>query len=261
MRDAATSPDGIEIAYEVEGAGDPAIVLVHGWSCDRAYWRKQLAPLAARTRVVAIDLAGHGESGAGRASWTMPAYGDDVVAVVDQLELGPTVLVGHSMGGDVILEAALVLGDRVAGVVWVDVYRKLGEPDTPEEIERFVAPFRRDFAGQARPMIRHMFPSTADPDLVDWIVEDMASAPPDVGLAAMEQAVSNQGRATEVLGMLRVPVVAINPDFRPTDTESLELHGIRTVFASGVGHFPMLEDPGQFNRLLEDVVEGFGRGA
>ena len=55
MRDSATSPDGIEIAYEVEGAGDPAIVLVHGWSCDRTYWREQLVPLAARASAMAPD--------------------------------------------------------------------------------------------------------------------------------------------------------------------------------------------------------------
>src|SRR5215211_3854187 len=82
MRGVVTSRDGIPLAFEVHGAGAPAVVLVHGWSCDRSYWDGQVGPLAARYRTVAVDLAGHGESGSGRRAWTMAAFGEDVVAVV-----------------------------------------------------------------------------------------------------------------------------------------------------------------------------------
>ena len=179
MSPAAISPDGIEIRYDVAGSGSPAIVFVHGWSCDRTYWREQMTAFAARHLVVAIDLAGHGESGIGRASWTMPAFGDDTVAVVEQLGLERVVLVGHSMGGDVVTEAALRLGDRVAGVVWVDTYPTLDEVTTAEELDAFAEPFQRDFPGHTRQFVRGMFPPTADPALVERVAEDMASAPPD----------------------------------------------------------------------------------
>ena len=53
------------IAYEVHGQGSPAVVLVHGWSCDRGYWKEQIEYLAPQYRLVLIDLAGHGESGTG----------------------------------------------------------------------------------------------------------------------------------------------------------------------------------------------------
>jgi pimeloyl-ACP methyl ester carboxylesterase len=66
MTQFTTSPDGIPIAYETRGQGAPALVFVHGWSCDRTYWAGQLEPLSRDYRVVAIDLAGHGESGVGR---------------------------------------------------------------------------------------------------------------------------------------------------------------------------------------------------
>ena len=178
MSPAASSSDGIEIRYDVAGSGSPAIVFVHGWSCDRTYWREQMTAFAARHIVVAVDLAGHGESGIGRTAWTMPAFGDDTVAVVEQLGLERVVLVGHSMGGDVVVEAALRLGDRVAGVVWVDTYQSLEEVTTPEELDAFVEPFRRDFPGQTRRFIRGLFPPTADPVLVDWVADDMAAAPP-----------------------------------------------------------------------------------
>ena len=100
------STDGICLAYEIHGSGVPAIVLVHGWSCDRSYWDGQVAPLSAKFQVVAVDLAGHGESGSGRAAWTIEAFGADVADVVDELALESVILVGHSMAGDVIVEAA-----------------------------------------------------------------------------------------------------------------------------------------------------------
>jgi pimeloyl-ACP methyl ester carboxylesterase len=71
MSGVATSRDGIPLAFEVHGAGTPTLVFVHGWSCDRSYWRGQVRPLAARYQTVAVDLAGHGESGVGRRAWTM----------------------------------------------------------------------------------------------------------------------------------------------------------------------------------------------
>lgn len=70
----------------------------------------------------------------------MPAFGDDVAAVVKKLELRDLVLIGHSMGGDVIVEAALRVAGPVRGLVRVDTYATLGRPRTPEEIEELLRP-------------------------------------------------------------------------------------------------------------------------
>src|SRR5215207_9678852 len=104
-----TARDGVELAYEVHGVADPdalTLVFVHGWAGERAYWEHQVAFFSDRYRVVALDLAGHGESGLGRTDWDLPAFGDDVVAVVDAVGIQRAVLVGHSMGGDAVVFAA-----------------------------------------------------------------------------------------------------------------------------------------------------------
>jgi len=257
MSGVATSPDGIALAFETHGAGTPTLVFVHGWSCDRSYWRGQLRPLAVRYQVVAVDLAGHGASGGGRRAWTMAGFGEDVVAVVEQLGLGAVVLIGHSMGGDVIVEAALGLGDRVVGVVWVDTYSTLGEPDTDEEIEAFLAPFREDFAGATRALVGRLFTPDADPELVEWVAADMSAAPPEIAIDALGHAVGNEPGILAALGELTTPVVAINPDAWPTDPQALGRHGVKMVRMPGVGHFLMMEDPDRFNRLLGEVIEEF----
>ena len=254
VKDVVPSADGIPIRFEVDGAGDPALVFVHGWSCDRTYWRGQLGPFATRNQVVAVDLAGHGESGGGRPVWTMPAFGADVVAVIEQLGLQDPVLIGHSMGGDVIVEAALALRGRVSGLVWVDVYASLGEPRSEDEVQAFARPFHEDFVTTTRDFVRSLMPG-ADEDLVEWVAADMSAAPPDVALDALRHAVSNDGPVMAALDELAAPVLAINPDHRPTDVEGLRRHGVEAVVMPGVSHFLMLEDPDAFNRLLGETID------
>src|SRR5688572_22498047 len=103
MKTTARSADGTDIRFEVTGVGEPTLALVHGWALDRHLWDGQVSGLAARHRVITLDLPGHGESGQ-RPSWSIAAYGQDVKAVVEAVGAKQVVLVGHSMGGLVILE-------------------------------------------------------------------------------------------------------------------------------------------------------------
>jgi pimeloyl-ACP methyl ester carboxylesterase len=256
----ATSADGVSISFETTASRDRALVLVHGWSCDRTYWRHQVVAFAEDYQVVTIDLAGHGDSGAGRRAWTMPAFGADVVAVAQALQLQDLVLVGHSMGGDVVVEAALALGDRVAGIVLADTYTELTGADTPEQLDALLEPFRADFVPATRSFVRRMFPATSDPALVEAIALDMSAAPPATAIDALRHAWANEGPLMAALPRLTVPVVAINADYEATDVESLEAFGIEAIVASRVGHFLMLEDPDQFDRLLADVCATRFRG-
>jgi pimeloyl-ACP methyl ester carboxylesterase len=260
MKGVVPSWDGIPLAFETRGSGTPALVFVHGWSCDRRYWSGQLDAFAARHLAVAVDLAGHGESGAGRRRWTMAGFGDDVVALVRHLGLGEVVLVGHSSGGDVVVETALRLGDQVAGVVWADTYDTLGDPPTRQQLEQFLAPFREDFVAATRAFVRRMCGPTTAADLAEWVAADMSAAPPEVALDALEHAVGNEPAVLAGLGKLTCPVVAINAGWRPTDAAALGRHGVRAVVLPGAGHFLMLEDPDGFNRLLAEVVDGFAQG-
>jgi pimeloyl-ACP methyl ester carboxylesterase len=237
MAAVASSRDGISVSYEVHGSREPALVFGHGWSGDRSYWSRQLDHFTSRHRVVSIDLAGMGSRAPVARNGTVRAFGDDVAAVVEKLALADVVLIRHSLGGDVIVDAALQLAERVRGLVWVDAYTSLEEPRTKEEVEEFVAPFREDYATATRSLVRQMFEAGSDPALVEWVVADMSAAPPEIAVAALEESVGNDHAVLAGLPRLAAPVVAINPDHRPTDLDSLQRHGVRTTLTSGVGTF------------------------
>jgi len=250
-----TSADGTRIAYEVHGEGSPALVFVHGWSCDRTYWAGQLEPFSRQFKVVAVDLAGHGESGLGRKAWTMESFGDDVAAVVKKLGLERIILIGHSMGGDVIAEAARRLRGRVAGLVWLDTYKQLGPGRTPKEVQTFVAKFRANFVDTTRDFVRGMFLPNSDPSLVERVAMRMSAAPPTVAVGALESAFNYSRQMPRTLKELNLRVVAINPDDKPTDVASMERYGVEVMFMPGVGHFLMMEDPERFNGILRTAID------
>jgi pimeloyl-ACP methyl ester carboxylesterase len=250
-----TTNDGVSIAFESYGKGRTAIVLIHGWSCDRSYWKGQIEYFAKDYKVVPIDLGGHGESGLGRTDWTIYSFGNDVADVIKELKLERVVLVGHSMGGDVIADAALMMQGRVAGLVLVDVYKKLGEGRPTEQIEAFIKELSTDFPTKVQSLVRTMFRPDADPTLVDFVAKDMSSAPPAVALSAAKSSFTHSRQITHDFEHLKLPVIAINPDNEPTDTESMRKHGVDVMIMPKSGHFLMIEDPKRFNEILNTAIK------
>jgi pimeloyl-ACP methyl ester carboxylesterase len=249
------SGDGVPIHYESTGKGEPALVLVHCWSCDRHLWDGVVPRLASDRRVVTLDLAGHGESGRDRKDWTIAAFGEDVRAVVDALGLRKVILVGHSMGGPVILEAARLLGDRVVGLVPVDTGLDVEKTNTPEEVAGFLAPFEKDYRGTADGFTRqYMFTPRSDPALVERVAAQNAAAAPAIAIPCLRAALGYDARPT--LQKLHVPAHAVNSDKFPTNVEANRRHfaSYELTLMTGVGHYLMLEDPVRFSTLLAGTV-------
>lgn len=253
--DSVASADGVIIQYEVAGEGEPTLVFVHGWSCDRSYWKEQIEEFAKTYRVVAVDMGGHGESGLGRENWTMEAFGTDIVSVVNKLNLNKIVMIGHSLGGGVVLQAAKQLPDRVVGLIGVDTYKKFGTGYPPEKITKIVSAFKADFAASMNGFIRPMFLEDADSTLVNQIVSDMSLAPVEVATSSMESYFSTDTQ--ELLKKVRVPIRAINSDMSPTDIENNRKYASSFEMKSvtGIGHFIPQEDPTTFNRLLHETLD------
>lgn len=118
-----TTDDGATLAVTVAGSG-PTVVFAHGWTNNRSVWAPVARSVAAAGhRVVLYDQRGHGASTFGTAPVTIDRLGDDLAAVLDQVEVDNCLLVGHSMGGFTAMafacEHAGSLSARVRGLVLV----------------------------------------------------------------------------------------------------------------------------------------------
>src|SRR5262245_60797096 len=157
--------DGLDLVCEVRGQGDTALVFLHGWCGDRAYWKHQVDAFAADYRVVTLDQAGHGESGKDRKAWSVSGLAGDVEAVVKALGLKRVILVGHSMGGPVALLAARRMPGTIVAVVGVDTLQN-AEFEPPEEVRKtFMEAFEKDFKGTMRAGLAGMVHEKTDAEL------------------------------------------------------------------------------------------------
>ena len=111
--------DGVRIAFEVQGSGQPALVFVHGLAANRRTWEQQVALLSPRYATIAIDLPGHGDSYTGELP-NKDEFFLDVRSVVETLGAEEVVIVGWSLGGRIACEYATNFPDETAGIVLVD---------------------------------------------------------------------------------------------------------------------------------------------
>ena len=94
-----TTRDGVEIYYKDWGKGQP-VVFSHGWPLSADSWESQMFHLASNGfRVIAHDRRGHGRSDQPWGGNDMDQYADDLAELIETLDLGNAVLIGHSTGG------------------------------------------------------------------------------------------------------------------------------------------------------------------
>lgn len=243
--------DGHRVHYVNLGIGREALVFIHGWTCNLNFWSRQAPAFATRTRVIAIDLPGHGQSDKPEVAYTMDLFARAVDAVLLDAGVDRAVLVGHSMGTPVIREFYRKYPQKTLGLVIVDgPLRAFGDK---KMMEQFLAPLRgpgyRDWADK---FIDSMFGPSASAELRAEIKSPMLSTPQHVAVSAMD------GMAEESIwkeDKINVPTLAImaKSGFLPADAEQFYRSiapNIDYQVWEGVGHFLMMEKPREFNEAL-----------
>ena len=245
------SLDGARIHYESYGKGRAALVLIHGWSCSIDYWRDLIPDLSKRSRVIAIDLPGHGLSDKPQVAYTMDLFARAVDAVMRDAGVKRGVLVGHSMGTPVARQFYRKYPQETLAIVIVDgALRPFGDKKL---MDGFIAPLRNaNYKEVGAGMLAGMSGPSLSPELRERIQASFLKTPQYVLVSAME------GMADESIwgqDKINVPVLAImtKSPFWPADTEQFYRSiAPRLDFQrwDGVGHFLMMEKPKEFDAAV-----------
>jgi pimeloyl-ACP methyl ester carboxylesterase len=264
VTDFVNSIDGTKIAYQIYGEGNMPLVLVHGWCCDKSYWNKQIEYFKQDYRIVTIDLAGHGESDLGREDYTIHNFANDVSVVIDDLELNNCIVLGHSMGGSVVVEAAAQNPDKINAVFLVDSFKEYPEKIAGESLDSIVNKWTQsytndNFKENSYNMIMNWFFPEIDSTLREWIARDMSSADPEVGISALKNLIIYNYTDLQLsLGKLGdIPMYSINagsdndaPKFRENGVNFVE-----SIKIDSVSHFLMMSPAEEFNKILKGILE------
>lgn len=252
---------GGQLYYEVQGAGTP-VVLVHGLALDLRMWDDQLPALADIATVIRYDVRGYGRSI--RDEQTEYTHAADVWQLVDHLGLDRVVLVGLSMGGQIVLEAAVTAPERVRSLVLLDSVVD-GVPWDPESAEGMSAIGKQLRAGglpaAKATWLRHGFfrPAQRNPEVAGrleqmvadysgqiWTGHDPHGPHPDTvhSLSTLTMP------TTVVVGELDVPCFREMADVLATSIPGAN----KVVVVPDAGHMVNMEAPAAVNEILQRVV-------
>jgi len=258
-RKTCQAADGVSIVYSACGVGRPTLFFIHGGLADRTFWNSELGQFCDRYRVIALDLPGHGDSGTDRQKWGLPEFGMDIKAVAEAEDLSHIILFGNSLGGPVAVEAALLMPERVLGVVGVDTFQRLNYQMDAGEARQRAESFRADYFGSVKQMVKMLFHPDADPAVVADAEQRMLKTSPMTAYA-MFLGMAGYDLAAAVR-RLTVPFRAINGDLYPTNLEDIRKvkADFQVIIMEHMGHYPMLERPAEFNWHITTVVEALRR--
>jgi pimeloyl-ACP methyl ester carboxylesterase len=251
---------GVRLAYDVAGEGDPPMVFVHGWGCDRSYFAPQVGHFSAGHAVATVDLRGHGESERpepGPGAYDIAVMADDVLAVAAAAGLGRPVLVGHSMGALIGLVCAARPG-AIRALVMVDPAPITNEPAKAFFRESVDAVRADDDRSWRRAFVTGMFLPT-DVARRQAIIGAFPAMAPGIAAAILQAMGEFDGAA--VLGGATVPVLSIGSAGPANSAADLRkaCPAITIGQAVGAGHFIQLEVPGQVNAMIERFLTITGR--
>jgi 3-oxoadipate enol-lactonase len=253
-----------DMLVRVSGTGAP-LVLLHGYTTTAEFWREQVETFSAGHLVIRPNLPGHGISPSPKErAYTVDAYVADLERMFDQLALHDAVLVGLSMGGTIAQQFALKNPARLRALALVDTTSHGFGPDVRAS-SVFDAIDKLGIAESSRRVARRSFGSSASGALIEWAEREVTQTPEFVAREAVASINAFDSRAQ--LAQLGVPTLvmvgeddAITPPDGARELQAL-IPGSTLEVIAHAAHFPMLEQPQAFNRVLQrflDSLDGAG---
>ncbi|MCL3993803.1 alpha/beta fold hydrolase [Streptomyces lavenduligriseus] len=254
---AYTTVDNITLHYEDLGAGRP-LVFLHGWGTSGRVWDAQAAGLMADHRVITLDWRGCGRSGRPADGYTISRLAGDVLEFVDALELDRPVMIGSSIAGAFIIEAALAAPDRFRAIIPVDagVHHFSGLQSATDKL---LANLRADRAGTLADFVPHWYRPGASTAMIDWTVAQLLES-----TFRIDGLLADQARydPRERVAALRVPTHFLHGELDtevplsvPRELAAL-IPGSRLTVIDGAGHMAQQDQADRFTAALRAALSG-----
>jgi pimeloyl-ACP methyl ester carboxylesterase len=240
--------EGRKVHYSSYGKGPKALVLIHGWTCDETFWASNVPGLSKQYRVLTVDLPGHGQSDPA-PEYSMDAFADAVSAVMTEAKVKRATLVGHSMGGPVLLAFARRHREQATALVAVDA--AFSDPRSAARSKVKGRSFLGPEALKAREaIIRGMFSAATMQATREHVLRVMLAVPEDVADGAIQGMRDPEFWREDRIDLPFLEIAAGSSGY-------ITLPALRSRFPRaqlrrirGTGHFLMMEKPQSFNRIL-----------
>ena len=251
---------GRKISYAGAGQDGDVVLLIHGYGGDRNSWLFLQEPLAARYRVYALDLPGHGTSTKGVNEGTLGPLADAVAGVLDALGAERAHLVGHSMGGAVALAVAACDRARIASLTLIAPFgfgseinagylRGFADAQTRRELKPVIGQLFHDESLVTRQLVDDLL-AYKRLDGVDEALHTLA----DTLLDGDAQRGDSAASLAALGGAMPVTVVWGRADRIIPATQAESVDGAVRYLIDDAGHMPHMERPAEVQAAVEETI-------
>jgi pimeloyl-ACP methyl ester carboxylesterase len=240
--------DTMRVHYQNYGEGKEAVVFVHGWSCNLNFWKANIPAFANQSRVIAVDLPGHGESDKPQVTYTMDLFARAIDAVLADAGVERATLVGHSMGTPVIRQFYRKYPDKTLALVIVD--GSLRQFSNLEQMKQLIEPLRGpNYKERAGMIIGGISQAVKDKKTQEEIRAAMMSAPQHVMVGAMDAMMDETIWKQDKINAPTLAVMAKQPQWNAEYEKFVRelAPGVDYQMWEGVSHFLMMDEPQKFN--------------
>jgi 3-oxoadipate enol-lactonase len=249
----------IVIYYEIHGAGDP-VVFIHGLGSSTRDWEYQIDEFSQDFQVVVFDVRGHGKSTKHPGPYSIPTFARDTSEVIKKLDIGPTHVVGISMGGMIGLQLAVDYPNLVRSLVVVNSGAELTIKNMKDRLQvwqRLLIPRLLGMRKMGEVLSDRLFPKEAQSDLRKIFIERWAENDPKAYNEAFKALVgwSVLDRVKEI--ECPVLVIAADEDYTPVETKATYVEKLKQgelVVIKDSRHASPVDQPGEFNRVLREYL-------
>jgi pimeloyl-ACP methyl ester carboxylesterase len=251
--------DGAKVHYTNYGAGENALVFVHGWSCDETFWAAQASALGGKFHLITIDLPGHGQSDKPQIRYTMDLYARAIDAVLLDAKAKSATLVAHSNGTPVIWQFYRKFPEKTRALVIVEGgLRPLGDKAM---MEKFVATLKApNYEENVGRMIDGMVRPIQEAPLRERIKAAILRTPQFVAASEMEGTLDPELWRPDKITVPVLMILAKQPAWTPEYENFVRglVPDLDYQMWEGVSHFLMMEKPGAFNAALTAFLAKHG---
>jgi len=255
---------GVPVYYSVEGNGFP-IVFVHGFPMDHMAWDEFVKPFTENYKVILPDNAGFGKSGLPKEELTMDYYADSIKAILDEEKISSCLMIGHSMGGYMVLNFAGRFPNYLKGLgLFSSTTYADDDAKKQNRIEVADAARKTDATSFVNNMLHKLFGekyASAHEKEIAELKNYFGSAATTEGIAQASLAMGTRADTTEVLKNAKVPVLfIIGKDDKvvpPEKTLPLTHLPEQSLISmlEGTGHMGMIEDVAGSRKGVYEFIE------
>ncbi|WP_175991248.1 alpha/beta fold hydrolase [Bacillus sp. Marseille-Q1617] len=251
---------GFDLAFQDRGEGEETVILLHGFCGSSAYWQ-EVVPLLDSSRVITIDLRGHGQSGIIDSAFSIEDLAKDIHYFMDQKQLDNVYLFGHSLGGYVTLAAAELYGEKLKGFGLIHSTTLADSDEAKENRLKSIEVIKEDGINT---FVNDLAPKLFNPDKMDdltdeiQLTKDIGYETSPIGAIETLKAMRNRTDRSDIVKNSSIPVLLVAgehdqiiPKEKVFQEESSHTH---TKVLTQSGHMGLFEEPEQIAYTLKEFI-------